>query len=517
MTNTGSGPVQHAEQDYLFFWAPSGYSYPSGYVTGMQAFLSGLQAGDYSTGHTATSVGNPLSVTQQYYDNSGPGGAKRFIPLAIQNAGTIMDTDSYPANSGDGQTCTDDFSGNGHTYTPTTCLTAADLGTEVTSYIAANHYPTGPNVEYFVLTPPGVGSCDAAGSTGCAMSSYCAWHTYANTGATQTTFANMPYLDQTPCDVGHYLNNDGTDSVVGTFSHELAETMTDPLLNAWQGAGGGGDEIGDKCAYQYVVGDTTLLDTTGLPTQTPSGTDYYNTTLNGRNYLLQMEFDNSANTGTGGCNQWDTQTQPKASISAPSPVTAGTSTAFSLASVNAPAGVAYVSWNFGDGATGTSTGTAPIHHTYAVAGSRTVTAILTDKHGNEVKETKAITVKTLVASVAIGLSTTHPAPGGGYTVKLTGEALPGGVFGASHNRSEVDLFEQSLSPACASTRSGELSRVAAGKATKADSAFVAAGAFALSQARKALPGHNQSIRFCGYVSRTASLTDAHATTSYTTT
>jgi hypothetical protein len=394
LTNVGSGPVQHAEKDFLFFWGPSS-SFPSNYVSGMQSFLSGLQAGDYSPDHTATSVGNPLSVVQQYYDHSGPGGTKRFIPLAIQNAGTIMDTNAYPSGTANGMECTDTY----NTYNPTTCLTASDLENELTSYIAAHHSPTGINVEYFIMLPPGVGTCDDNTSTSCAMAQYCAWHTATTTGSTATTLANMPYLAGTPCDAvaqfGISLNNDGTDSVAATFSHELAETMTDPLLNAWQGSGGGGDEIGDKCAYQYAVGQSTAGPPPpgSLPTQNNDGHDFFNTTLSGRNSLLQMEFDDSANSGTGGCNQWDTQTQPTASISAPSSVARRTPVTFSLTSVHAPPGVAYVTWNFGDGTTKTTIGTAAARHTYAAAGKRIVTAILTDKHGNELKKTKLITVK----------------------------------------------------------------------------------------------------------------------------
>ena len=224
------------------------------------------------------------------------------------------------------------------------------------------------------------------------MAQYCAWHTYAITSSFQPiTFANIPYLAGTPCDLGLQLNNDGTDTVVGTVSHELAETMTDPLLNAWQGSGGSSDEIGDKCAYQFIVGGSPG-DVAGLPLQKPGTPSWYNAALGGRHYLLQTEFDNLANGGTGGCNQWDTQTQPKAAIAGLGWAAPGARASFSLTKVKAPAGIAYVTWSFGDGRAGSTTGTAGVSHTYQAAGKYTVTAIVTDNHGNEVKETKHMQV-----------------------------------------------------------------------------------------------------------------------------
>ncbi len=520
LTNPGGNPVQHAEKDYLFFWSPTGASaYPAGYVAGMQKFLSGLASGDYSPDITASNVGNPLSVVQQYYDLSGPGGAKRFIPLAIQKAGTIVDRDPYPAASANGHQCRDTDPGP-PSYKPTTCLIAADYGIELANYVTAHHLPTGIDVEYFVLTPPRVGSCDSVGSpsktNGCAMTAYCAFHTYFSTGSggsTRTMFANVPYLDKTPCDIGNYVNNDHTDSVVGTFSHELAETMTDPLLNAWRGKGGGSDEVGDKCSYQYVTGATTVqpLDFTGLPN---NGSGYYNTTLNGRDYLLQMEFDDSAN----GCNQWDTQPQPTATIVGPGSVNTASPAAFSLGSVTAPPGVAYVSWNFGDGSSTTVTNPGSVYHTYQTAGTYTATAVLTDNHGNEVRITNVVTVtgKGLPASLSISVTPKNPAPKAPDMLKFTGRALSGGTLGSAHNKSELDVYEQS-SGSCATTWSAENARAKAGKATSIGYALLAAGPFSLVDHRTATPTKHTTVRFCGFVSRSVTKTDAHATASYTST
>lgn len=512
------GPVQHAQNDILFFWGPTGFV-NSSYVTDLQTWLSSLAAGDYSTGNASATVGNPISVAQQYYDMTGPGGSKNFIPYAVTNAGTVKDTDPFPT-SGCSVTYTDYYSTPpNQPVSLARCLTASQLYTELRNYVAAHHLPTGINTEYFILTPQGMGSCDGPGApsstNACSISQYCGWHTYNPT--TQITYADLPWLSGTTCDVNRALNyvgfpspnlyTSGIDSVVGTFSHELAETMTDPHLTGWYGHDFA-DEIGDKCAYQYIVGGQFYA--LGGLSQTGGGA-YYNTTLNGHNYLLQMEYDNHA----AGCNQWNTDTQPSAGISPPVNPVSGTPATFSLTSPVDPAGIAYVTWNFGDGTTGRSTGTAPISHTYSVGGLRTATAIVTDNHGNELKLTAPVHVVQGPASIAVKLSTQHPAPHGAYSVRVSGLAIPGGILGGGH-RSEVDLFEQ-LGATCSATRQAEQGKVAAGNTVRIGQWFTGAGAFSAAQARQAVSGQHNTVHFCGYLSTTASVTNARASTFYTTT
>jgi hypothetical protein len=527
------GLVMHGERVMLFFWDPNGFASEPGYVSDMQSWVNNLAANDYTTGNSASAVGNPISVAQQYYDMSGPGGTKNFVPYAVTNGGTVMDTDPYPSPNGCTDSYLDYYAVTPPTPPPTvtlaTCLTAGQLIAELHSYIINHHLPTGINTEYFILTPPNVGSCDDGTSATCAIAQYCGWHTVLglpSSPSTQIVYADMPWLAGTTCDVNRAeswanapttypnLYTSGIDAVVGVFSHELAESMTDPdPLTGWFGSGGGADEIGDKCAYQYSVG-LQYYDLTGLPAT--GGGAIYNTTLNGSNYLLQMEFDNSANGGAGGCNQWDTDTQPTAAISPPASPRTGIPASFSLTGVSDPAGIAYVTWAFGDGSFGRSTGTASISHTYAAAGLRTVTAVITDNHGNELRDTAPVTVTQAPASLLVKLSTTHPAPKGFYTVRLSGQALPGGTLGTGHNRSEVDLYEQP-GPTCAGTQAGEKSRAGLGRAQRIGQWFTGAGAFAFSQKRQALGSQHTTVRFCGYVSKSASVTEAKATSAYTTT
>lgn len=443
------GAVQHAENDYLFFWDPNSFAAAQpGYVAGMQTWLNDVAASDYTTGNSAAFVGNPISVTQQYYDLSGPGKTKRFVPYDVSNAGTITDTDPFPASG-----CTDGKLPR--------CLTQAQLIHELSTYITnpAHPYPTGVNTEYFILTPPGVGGCADSHNTDCFVSSYCAWHSVGGTAAHLIIYAFQPYLYNTGCDVNKHtgepnIYSSGIDSVVGTFSHELSETMTDPTLNGWYS--NSFDEIGDKCAYQYDVGQSYEV-FPDLPTTV--GASPYNTVLGSDDYLLQTEYSNRQH----GCAQWDTDVQPTATLNGPSTATAGLPATFSVSNFTGATGtsVAYVTWHFGDGLTAVSNGTTPINHYFQVAGGGpyTVTAIVTDTRGNEVTETAPSTV-TVTAPSPSDIQTAVNAPitptgagakienllaSGGYTFSFS--ALTAGTFSMvwKHGTTTVAAVSKSLS------------------------------------------------------------------------
>jgi len=369
------GPVQHGEQNYLFFWTPSGHSPPASYVTGLQGWLTGVAAADHTPG-------NVFGVNQQYYDLSGPGGTKSFVPYAVTDGGTITDTHAYPLNG-----CTDK---NGSTTLPV-CLTDAQIQTELSHYVSTNHLPTGIDTQYFVITPQNVGTCFDGTSSECSYSAYCAYHYFFGSGSSQVVYADLPWLYQTSgCDANGafnsgYANSNYIDSVVSVFSHELSETMTDPNVNAWYQDGGPDNEyeIGDKCAYVYGSGGYGSM--SGLPN---NGSGYFNTTLGTSDYLLQEEFDNRLNI----CSLTNTDTQPSATFVAASPVSplAGSSSTLTV-NVTDPAGISSVQWDFGDSSSATTTTTSTTH-TYASVGEYTLTALITDNHGNEVVVTRSISV-----------------------------------------------------------------------------------------------------------------------------
>jgi PKD repeat protein len=365
-----SGPVQHTETEYMLFWAPAGHPIPSAYQAGMAAWLKEVAArNDYPN--------NPFSVDQQYYDLSGPSGAKRFVGYTVSLGVSPVDTTPYPAS-----VCHDtDANGNPMAV----CLTQAQIASEVAKFVAANKLPTGLGDQYYVFTPPGVGSCFDSTSTSCSYTGYCGWHSTQGPAATPTLYGDMPWAyNVAGCDVNRafgtgYANGDALDPVVGILSHEMSETMTDPELGAWRDAKG--NEIGDKCAYIYGSGGYGKM--TGLSN---NGLGYWNVAFGTDDYLMQMEFDNH----TLNCTLSSTYAQPTATV-APAKATHGVATVFT-ATVTDAAGVAYVTWTFGDGSAPVVTTTTSLSHTYATAGTKTLVVVVTDKNGQERRVTETVTV-----------------------------------------------------------------------------------------------------------------------------
>jgi hypothetical protein len=368
------GPVQHSERLVGLYWAPSGHYIPGAYKASLTQWVNDFAAGNYG-------ASTDFSVAQQYYDNSGPSAAKQFIPYNIINGGYFNDTDAYPANG-----CTD----SGLSI----CLNDAQMRTEIQNVVSTRHLATGPNVEYLLFFPSGVGNCFDSASTSCFAynaGGYCAYHSVIGSGSTQIVYANMPWIYQAPdCDANAvfgmgYANASAIDPEVGTLSHEIIETMTDVDLNAWYTTNTSG-EIGDKCAYNY--NGSTYGSHTGL---TSNGLGYYNEHIGGDQYLMQTEFSNhNSNGSTTGCIGHDSDTQPTVAVS-PTTATHGVAKTFT-ATVTDPAGVAYIIWSFGDGTSSVTTTGTSRSHTYATAGTKTLTVIVTDTHGNEKRVATSITV-----------------------------------------------------------------------------------------------------------------------------
>ena len=87
----------------------------------------------------------------------------------------------------------------------------------------------------------------------------------------------------TPAD-GTNLDCAAADAEISTTSHEMAETVTDPLADAWYDNTGdayNGYEIGDLCAYVEPS-----------PTKMRAGADI--ALNNGHSYAIQEEYSNAA-------------------------------------------------------------------------------------------------------------------------------------------------------------------------------------------------------------------------------
>ena len=106
----------------------------------------------------------------------------------------------------------------------------------------AAHFGVGSgdlNAQIVVATPTGH-------STSGFGTSYCAYHGVI--GGTNNTYTDLPYMpDAGGSAVPARSTGQPLDGVSIVEGHELAEAITDPLLNAWYDSSGA--EIGDICAW----------------------------------------------------------------------------------------------------------------------------------------------------------------------------------------------------------------------------------------------------------------------------
>ena len=142
-----------------------------------------------------------------------------------------------------------------------------------------------PNTLYAIFT---AGSVNLGGGFG---TQYCAYHYHGtvtvNGTARTILYAAMPYNNAYPgaCTNGTAAPNGdpGADAEVNTLVHEIEETTTDMMGNAWFDRRG--YENADKCAWTW--GSTYN-----------NGTGVANVHLGNKDFLIQQNWKN---TGSGGC------------------------------------------------------------------------------------------------------------------------------------------------------------------------------------------------------------------------
>ena len=235
------GPVMAGTMHaYLIFWEPSGSFVSNTYNSLIQRYFNDVGGSGLYQNNT------------QYTDSSGN------APNNATLAGTWVDTAAYPS----------------------TTLQDSDIQNEVSNALSTNGWTPDITNMFFVFTAKSENIC-ASGS--CSFSQFCAYHNYFGTN---TIYAAMPYDGTDPQGCGPLPggspNSDAdADAEISTTSHEQMEAATDPLITGWIDSGG--QEIGDKCAYNYG--------------QTAS--DGSNESWNGNPYIVQQEWDNAQ----GGCVQ----------------------------------------------------------------------------------------------------------------------------------------------------------------------------------------------------------------------
>jgi PKD repeat protein len=236
---------------------------------------------------------------------------------------------------------------------------------------------------------------------------FCAWHSFngdttLSGGAVASpygdiAFTNMPYVSDLGSSCGQNFVSSALDGFSLVGGHEYAETLTDQFpAGGWinnTGSAANGEENGDECAWIRSGQGASAL----VATATGS-------------FAMQSTWSNDTNrcdiahaivTGSGSGSSGG---QPTANFSFS--VSALTAT-FTDASTDAGGTIGSHSWTFGDGATSTA---ASPSHTYAAAGSYTVSERVTD----------SVSGATSSKSAVVTLSPVGGAPLANFSVATSG-------------------------------------------------------------------------------------------------
>jgi hypothetical protein len=362
------GPVQHASKVYAIFWVPSGFYYPSNAKAEVTQYFKDVATDSWKTS-------NVYAVSTQYCQGVATGATgcssagNKFASYNVSYGSSVTVTTPFPASG-----CTNYTLGDG--TTTANCLTDKQIQTEVSSVVASKGWATGLGTEFFLFTPPRVGECFDASESSCYdpefSSGFCAYH--SNISSPQTLYAFQTWADVTGCFYSSlpdnaYPNDDGADPLLNVVSHEHNETITDPLGTAWWDSTG--FENGDECAWRSLATHF-------------NGIGDYSQTIAGDEYMLQSEWSNRTNS----CVETNTFPQPTGTFT----TTAGGaahSVNFTSSVTDSDDATFRYAWTFGDGASSTA---ANPSHTYASAGSKTVTLTVFDPHGDQLHVVKAVTV-----------------------------------------------------------------------------------------------------------------------------
>jgi hypothetical protein len=224
------GPVLHNPAAVLIFWGPDWLNDPT--TEGAQQVVETMFS-DF--GHTQYE-----NVDSQYNDAGGFISNSLDFPL-------IFTDGSVPPNEG--------------TNCPFQAVDDATLQAEVNAVQASFHFPSNDgSTTYFVFTESEFVVWDS--SLGCSANSlggnYCGYHNWDSSAS--ESYAAMPFPDLAGCWAGLAPNGNAFgDALTSIAAHELTESVTDPLGNAWWESDNG-FEIGDKCAWDFSGGPAGYTD-----------------------------------------------------------------------------------------------------------------------------------------------------------------------------------------------------------------------------------------------------------------
>jgi hypothetical protein len=154
--NPSGDPVLASNKTYAIYWDPT-YHYHNDWEGVIDGFFHNVNA-------ASGSLASVFAVDAQYTD-----AANQHAAYASTFMGAYTDTDPYPAGVSN---CKDPHPLEGKSYPvkepdAITCLTNAQIETELKLFIADHKLPTGMGTIFYLMTPPGVTVCtDGGGASG---------------------------------------------------------------------------------------------------------------------------------------------------------------------------------------------------------------------------------------------------------------------------------------------------------------------------------------------------------------
>ncbi|HEX9057030.1 MAG TPA: hypothetical protein VF818_05805 [Ktedonobacterales bacterium] len=190
------------------------------------------------------------TIIHNYFNDLGGTTFENIVTQYYDTTGDIHNTHTVGGVWVDTSALTTDTMCGGST------VQDSSLQSEVNRAISANAWPRdSSNAVYYVYTPSGYYINDGTNSCNAPAGNWCAYHNWSSSDS--VAYGAMPYPGS-GCSVSTSPNNNvAGDSEVNLTSREQFEAITDPQpASAWTDAAG--YEIGDKCAWDFSAGLTTL-------------------------------------------------------------------------------------------------------------------------------------------------------------------------------------------------------------------------------------------------------------------
>jgi hypothetical protein len=145
------------------------------------------------------------------------------------------------------------------TITPTVCngtaactISDAQIQQELARQVSLGHLETGTALLYVLEFPPNV-TITQGGKVSCQSGGFCAYHYSTSINGTNLPYIVLPDFQSTGCNSGCGSWPTWQGKLSGTLSHEIMETLTDPVVGTgWLSSDSTCDEIGDICNLQQV-------------------------------------------------------------------------------------------------------------------------------------------------------------------------------------------------------------------------------------------------------------------------